>query len=763
MPSKRFLGLGFTFSATDRGLEKKLLGIQGALAGISESLKSINSEADAASASLGSMKSPKKSSTLKSASSRKSSSSKAKSKDPASSLLAELTFLNKTVEKGFSDVLKTSKDSTQTLSNHLIAQGAFFGDVIKAIEENKVDIVMPTKEKAEPKSKAMLKVMLSATDRNVLKGMSDKLSKMLVVMAKCCAGGGGGGHSSSTNKGGSSQSKSKSDYTRERFSDAMKMMSEDAKKEIENIFDSILKNLGPTELKNAKKLFETLKIDIDSLGNVSESSYKHILDLVGDVVKAGSEAAAVSKSFTKLMKVMEVFKHYIGDVSSSVKNLFSTLGADFSKMIPEQFKALYGVVDSAILKPIKASFGAVFGLFKKSKSEKIQQYVWDSIGHGSKNKNVIGLLKDIKNNTKSEKSKSKLCDFLAILTAPLALAAGALVGFAEAMVKIKKETSGLSVFEKVSKWASKVVTWFKKLSWVQRFGKTIKTVVTWFKELSWVEKFGEAVTSVVTWFKNLSEVKWISSVFESIGKVVSWVATKFEGVGEFLIKIGSKFAPLFENPIFGFFFKLGKWVGKWIGWPLMIADALFQIYKAFQEGGSALDIAKNALFNIVDSLLLGIPGWIKGKIFPNKDDLTKKKSEPAQTNQVIDNKPMIDTGKIIDFAKYLNEKKTQDNLIRSPDFMQPSADRSMPGNIPPVAKFSEYLDAAAKSQKESSDQIVEELKKSSEKQDDSLKLFAQMLDALQKGQKIDLSGFKLGNKSSPSEASLLSSGSGVFP
>src|SRR6185295_5386148 len=97
MPNKRFLGLGFTFSATDRGLEKKLLGIQSALSGIADSLKAINSDAEGVSTSIGSIKAPRMSGRI----------STPKTKDSSTSLLSELTSINKSVEKGFSDVLKT--------------------------------------------------------------------------------------------------------------------------------------------------------------------------------------------------------------------------------------------------------------------------------------------------------------------------------------------------------------------------------------------------------------------------------------------------------------------------------------------------------------------------------------------------------------------------------------------------------------------------------------------------------------------------------
>lgn len=51
--SKRFLGLGFTFSATDKGLEKKLKSVQSSLEGIDTALKSINSSGSSATSSIG--------------------------------------------------------------------------------------------------------------------------------------------------------------------------------------------------------------------------------------------------------------------------------------------------------------------------------------------------------------------------------------------------------------------------------------------------------------------------------------------------------------------------------------------------------------------------------------------------------------------------------------------------------------------------------------------------------------------------------------
>lgn len=68
--NKRFLGLGFSFAATDKGLEKKLKGIQKALAGINEELDTMGKSSSSSSRAMSKMKQPKGSRPRQAASER---------------------------------------------------------------------------------------------------------------------------------------------------------------------------------------------------------------------------------------------------------------------------------------------------------------------------------------------------------------------------------------------------------------------------------------------------------------------------------------------------------------------------------------------------------------------------------------------------------------------------------------------------------------------------------------------------------------------
>ena len=59
MAAKRFLGLGFTFTATDKGLEKKLKSLSGLVKDINSGLKALSANADDAGKSVGKMPMPK--------------------------------------------------------------------------------------------------------------------------------------------------------------------------------------------------------------------------------------------------------------------------------------------------------------------------------------------------------------------------------------------------------------------------------------------------------------------------------------------------------------------------------------------------------------------------------------------------------------------------------------------------------------------------------------------------------------------------------
>jgi len=576
MPNKRFLGLGFTFSATDRGLEKKLLGIQGALSGIAESLGVINSEAASAGANLGSMKA-----------SKAGSKSSSKTKDSSASLITALTSINKSIDSGFGDVMKGMDQSFKMVSSNMKANMGFLGDVIAAIEQNKVDIILPDKAPVKKGSNKNATELLKVT-KNFKMMNTRRLDKILVSMT--ALKNNQKLFTKRLSKGGGGERETKKEVAQDplkKFKFAMDGLS----KESAQFFDELKGKFRGDDLKTFSEQMKKMEPELDELGNVSTKSKIRMINLATSIADASTASSKFTQNFGATKKILEHFRAWFTDIGHSSDRFFKSVGVDFGTMVPEQIKAIFGVFKS-IVSPLFTGLGkaakGVFGFFKSKAEGSSQKGTLQSLDALRK----VVLLQQVVGNTKPE-GKSSIWSVLAMLAAPLALAAGLLIGF----------------------------------------GSQIMKTITMFKELSFVRRAATAVFEFAKSFKPVASVmKFFAEIGGKVGRIFGRVA---EFVGEFgakIFQIGSKLAPLFENPIFQAVFKLGKFLGKWlsiVGWGFVIYDVISGIVKAFQESEGAFDFIGKALWNIADSLLMGLPGFIKDKTMGFYEKLFPKEGPPV--------------------------------------------------------------------------------------------------------------------------------------
>lgn len=694
MPNKRFLGLGFTFSATDRGLEKKLLGIQSALSGIADSLKSINSDAQGAGAALGTMKAPRAGGRV----------STPKTKDSSTSLLAELTSINKSVDKGFSDIVKSiekkSSRKTETrqptdspkiqldvaqpkapkielnqgtvvagltqvnktlgkgfstlsgdldssykmVSSNLKNHAILFGSVIEAIEKIDFDIkipqmkseiilpvqkkearskpgILPVREDRLRKDAAYLGLLLSSQNRmtgetnKLLREVRGELKKGPRVFTKS--------EPQLPSQGTGATAGEKLQFGR--LKTLFPRLSKDSQEFFKTVSDAVKERMGSDISKSFNKSLEDMSIVIDSTGHVAKSSVIDLHKLITEFSKTAIESDKVSKSFHTLEKAFEMVKSYLENVKGASERFLSSIGVEVSKIIPEQFHALYGILDAALLKPAKAG---LIGLGKKIitgfKGEKSKDYTyktWKAIGPGmSPTNNLQAIMSEVANNTAPKKSTG-LMDILGVLLAPLALVIGLLAGFADTVNRVTKAISKLNFVKKLSEILNDVFVGFKELGPIKKLGQEIEMAVLWFKDLSVVKgvtdlfakigsKIGEAI-EVFTSFKPIEKsIEFVTKAFEGVGKFFSSVMESMVKFGEAVFKIGAKFKPLFESPVFKAAFGLGKVIGKLATTVFLAIDVVTGLVKAYKESTGVLDFFGKALFNIADNIFMGIPSYI---------------------------------------------------------------------------------------------------------------------------------------------------------
>jgi hypothetical protein len=460
VPNKRFLGLGFTFSATDRGLEKKLLGIQKALSGISSALDAVNDNAISASNSINRLSKPK--SPL-----RKATPKTTKASEPAKRVL------KKPGANGAGGEAKNWCDCPFALEKTQLRVLANSGKLLTAIRSGKglVSGKRPGQSsEAAPEKKAS----------DLLIGAYQDLKSRL--------------------------NKDSTDF----FEGLQK-----------SVFDVYGKDIG----RQFQKALNETKIAVDKNGKVIDRSIDKVMDLSDAFAKASADSHKFVKSFTKIQQAFEALKDYFGKVKAASDRFFQSIGVDFSRMIPEQFKAVYGVLDAVILSPIKKGLSAIgksiFGRFKKTKTEDLQEKQLKVMGTSmSKNETLQAYLSRIADNTKPEKKAGIFDNLKSMISGPLGMVAGALSFLFETLVPIIAIGSAVvGLFEGLYEAISPNIGVFKDLfSHIVDFGAALGSYISGlFSKIipdSWKKMFSDIADTISGWFKSVT-----SNVTSDIGQM----------------------------------------------------------------------------------------------------------------------------------------------------------------------------------------------------------------------------------------------------
>lgn len=496
--SKRFLGLGFTFSATDKGLEKKLKSVSSLIRDINDSLKDMNKNSQSAGAAL-----------------------------------SNLSGGSSSVASGGSGTAVRAK-----------RKGSAF----------------------ERESKA----------RKLWKVRAEKKSKKDAV-----------------------------------FSD-------DSLKKIRSIVG------------NSKQMNEIFL----QLADLPQTIQKKMIDARGDLTKFGENLVTTnvkateeaSSSISKMVNVwpmkfkqaVDKFTNYLKGVGSSINSFFHSVGFDINNIIPEQFKALGGVFNAAIIKPLLGIGSKLKDTLFKSTEDKSLMYQkqlnklvkeGNQMTGGKSKGSMKSLLENIDANTvPRNKTKDSLFDFLSMLTAPLAIAAGVVVGIIGTFYKLYKVSGKLfPTFEKLRTGISKAADWIGELKYIKKIREyfsgleIVKSISGWFSNLA------IKTAKLLEWFKGFS---FIGKIAETFTLVRSYLGV----FGNTILEVGAKIfkflQPLLNNPITKVMFGVGKTIGKVVTGIFLLYDVVTGLTKAFRESTGVIDFLGKAIWNVIDNILVGLPSFL---------------------------------------------------------------------------------------------------------------------------------------------------------
>lgn len=436
--NKRFLGLGFTFTATDKGLEKKLQGVNSALKGISESLTQINNQAGSAGASMGKMK---------------GSGVKGKSSPKVSEM--------STVSMGMENLAKTFQKGTKKEGQ--AKKNTFYEDQFERF----------------------------------MKDMGQELQKPQSGM----------------------------------YQDLFDKVSKDAKKMVTDV----QKVLGPEVGKRFVQAIQRTKVELDAAGDFSADTRKKLHRLSEGFLEGSEQMGKYLKEFTLAKKSFEFLKGWFGDIGNSVERFLSSVGVDLSTIVPEQFKALFGIAKSVtapLVKGLSSIPKMILGnIFKKEQGE-VQSKMLESLrgifnvasrngekelatltdisdklgSRPSGTKNVNNFLEEISKNTIPQKKgfMDKVKDFFGGFGAKLASIVPGLGLLARLLAPV---ASGLAAVLAVSALAAMAG------KFLSGFGETIKDNWKVFQE------FGAAVSRLGSaLIKQFPILGQLTTFFKQVGQ-----------------------------------------------------------------------------------------------------------------------------------------------------------------------------------------------------------------------------------------------------
>lgn len=357
MPDKKFLGLGFTFTANDKGLQKKLQSISTLVSDISDGLSDVNGQ-------FAKMSGPKNLTVKK-----KTTTSKSSSKSGGGmNCCSDLVKIGNLQNFYLGQVQKSINAMHSTLRNR-----SFGGGTARAAPHLK--LVKPITPATSPIS-------------GVFEDIENKISK-------------------------------------------------NAKDFLESIEKSGV--LGKKGIESFRKNLADLSIRLDEAGNFSGSTERRIKELILAATNADKTLEKTNKNLYAFKFVLGAIGDYLDEIKSSGDAFLKSIGLDFAKIIPEQFKAAGKFAATLISGPFKF-VSKLLGFKKKSEEVKELERIKTVLnklsgrvgGPGTRTKNLYSELTGIDENTKpKDKAQGffgKIKDFLASLFEGLGAAALFLLG-----------------------------------------------------------------------------------------------------------------------------------------------------------------------------------------------------------------------------------------------------------------------------------------------------------------------------------------------
>jgi hypothetical protein len=284
VPDKKFLGLGFTFTANDKGLQKKLQSISTLVSDISDGLSDVNGQ-------FAKMSGPKNVTVKK-------KTIASRSKSVGMNCCADLIKIGDSQYAALGQIQSTLYKMHSTLRTKSFGSGG----------KSPVPYMRLVKP-IQPKSKNV---------SGIFEDIEDSISN------------------------------SSKDFIAEMTKSGF---------------------LGPKGIESFTKNISALSITLDEAGNFTKSTQRQLKELFIAATNADKSLFKITKHFYALKAVFDPIVDYLGEIKSSGETFLKSLGIDIRSMVPEQFKAAFGLIKTIITGPFKL-FSKIFGLKKKSDETK---------------------------------------------------------------------------------------------------------------------------------------------------------------------------------------------------------------------------------------------------------------------------------------------------------------------------------------------------------------------------------------------------------
>jgi len=405
------------------------------------------------------------------------------------------------------------------------------------------------------------------------------------------------------------------------FQKLYKVIQEGGKRadDVAGTFGALGKVIKPQLMEHLIANMRDLNVSFDENGKLTEDSRNRIISNASTFVKSNN---AIMAGWKKASKVFEGVRNYFNDIGNSAKNFLSTVGIDFSKIIPPQLTAALGVVGS-VLKPIKDLPKMLMGKIEKNQRDKMinslnnllkmneesfekQKDMNISLGKGGKKTNVISLLKKIFEISGEEEEKK------GILGTIMGWLAAGLAALGTGLLKIPGVSALSGMFKNLGSGIMKVT---KSLG--GRFLNVFKGIGP---------RLLSIINAIKTPFVNAFEFLWnpirmlgqrLLTFSGGIGTAIAAIAVFGTAIAGFVTGVWSTVTGGFKwlgtsimdlaGSIGRFFGALNNWVSAFVSQSPMLKSAIDSITSVFGSVGTgiktSIDFVTNAFMTFGNGIL----------------------------------------------------------------------------------------------------------------------------------------------------------------